>query len=88
MDIFRFGFIACVGLGVAGCATNVIRLDRAETMTGAGRAASLATERLMTRARSENRSALVEIVALDPQCSLPEPTIASQRDYAKRKLCQ
>lgn len=69
--------IAAASLALASCATNTIRLDRAATMSAAGREAGEATMDFADRAIAANRDALIEIVAFDPACAIPEPLIAS-----------
>ena len=60
---------------LAACATNAIRLDRAATMTEAGRKAGDATLAFADRALAANRDALIDIVAFDPVCEIPVPRI-------------
>jgi hypothetical protein len=62
------GLAACLGL--AACATNVIRIDRANTMTAAGRIATDKTRALMDDVRSENRRFLIDLVASDSRCAI------------------
>ena len=60
-----------------GCATNTIRLDRAATMTAAGRTATGATRAFINKVGAENRESLIDLAAADPNCQLPSPLIAS-----------
>ena len=66
-------------LALASCATNAIRLDRAATMSEAGRKAGDATLAFADRAMAANRDALIDIVAFDPVCEIPVPLIKSGR---------
>lgn len=75
-------------LALSGCATNAIRIDRAETMTSAGREATNATRTLMRNVQSENRESLVDLVASDPNCSLPKPIIAQGATSPSITLCR
>lgn len=80
-----FVFLALLA---SGCATNTIRLDRAETMTAAGRDAAAATQDLMKQVRRENRSALVDIAATDANCMLPSPVIMQGPAEEGTSLCR
>lgn len=73
---------------LSGCATNAIRIDRAETMTAAGREATNATRTLMRNVQSENRESLIDLVASDPNCSLPKPIIAQGTTDPNITLCR
>lgn len=84
----RFPCAAALMFMVGGCATNTIRLDRADTMTTTGRDAAAATQDLMKQVRRENRSALVDIVAADPNCTLPSPVIMQGTADAGASLCR
>ncbi|MET0179622.1 MAG: hypothetical protein ABW194_03950 [Novosphingobium sp.] len=85
----RTAALLLAACGLAGCATNAIRLDRAGTMVEAGRGATAATQALMNQARAENRDVLIDIFASDPNCIRPEPVIAAAADDDKRiDLCR
>lgn len=73
---------------LGGCATNSIRLDRAETMTAAGEDAAAATHELMKQVKRENRAALIDIVAADPNCTLPSPVIMQGAADPGTTLCR
>lgn len=75
-------------LVLSGCATNAIRIDRAATMTSAGREATNATRTLMRNVQSENRESLIDLVASDPNCSLPKPIIAQGAIRPNITLCR
>lgn len=60
-----------------GCATNVIRLERASAMGDAGRAAAAGTRALLQEVGAANREKLIAVAALDPVCRLPTPTLAA-----------
>jgi hypothetical protein len=82
--------IALMALGscLSACATNSIRLDRAATMSEAGRKATTATMGFAEKAIAGNRNAIIEIVAYDPNCTLPQPAILNGTDpTGKAKLC-
>jgi hypothetical protein len=68
----------------AGCARNVTRIDRSETMAEAGRKTIDATLKMAGDATKANEAAIVEIAVYDPQCELPQPKIAIG---AKTGLC-
>jgi hypothetical protein len=82
--VYSIAFI----LALSGCATNAIRIDRAETMTSAGREATNATRALMRNVQSENRESLIDLVASDPNCSLPKPIIAQGATSPNITLCR
>lgn len=67
--------LVTLGLSLSACATNAIRLDRAATMSEAGREATDATMKFADRAIAANRDAMIEIVAFDPSCTIPEPLL-------------
>lgn len=73
---------------MSACATNTIRLDRAATMSDAGRTATTATRDLATKAAKANRDAIIEIASFDPNCQLPRPAIFLGKDPSgKIRLC-
>lgn len=72
----------------AGCATNVIRLDRAATMTKAGRIATDATRTVMKDVAIENRALLIDLVASDRNCRFPDVIIAYAKPTAGSTLCR
>lgn len=57
---------------LAGCATNAIRIDRAHTLSEAGRAASEGTRAYLDIVAAANREKLIAVAALDPNCTLPD----------------
>lgn len=69
---------------LAGCARNVTRIDRAETMAEAGRKTIDATLKMASDATKTNEAAIIEIAVYDPQCELPQPKIVIG---AKTGLC-
>ncbi|QTD55900.1 hypothetical protein [Parasphingorhabdus cellanae] len=84
------GLIICFALTIilSGCATNDIRVERAATMTDAARAATNATRILMADVQSENREALIDLVASDPNCRLPTPLIAQGATTDNETICR
>lgn len=78
--------------GLSGCATNAIRLDRAETMTKAGREATGQTRALMDDVRKENRELLIDLIASDPACVVgvdTNPVIAFRKpERGPTQLCR
>lgn len=90
MDTARhLGLTALASLvALTGCATNAIRLDRAATLTSAGRTATDATRAFMETVRIENRESLVDLVAADPSCRLPQPLIAQGEVVDQTILCR
>jgi hypothetical protein len=80
--------ILLLSASLGGCANNTLRLDRATSMTEAGREATQATMTLMDDAVKLNRAAITEIAVFDPNCTLPQPRIQIGRDSTgKTKLC-
>lgn len=79
---------ALLMLLTAGCALNTIRLDRATAMGEAGRAATAGTGKAMDALRSTNRDVLVDLVATDPNCALPNPVVAGGRADAATMICR
>ncbi len=77
-----------LAFSISGCATNMIRIERAGTMTDAARAATDATRVLMADVQSENRKALIDLVAADPNCRLPAPLIAQGETNKKETICR
>ena len=86
--VARSTTVLIVALSLAGCATNAIRLDRAETMVEAGRTAGTATTSLLEQTRAANREVLLDLVAIDPECSLRRPVIASPTDKRVKQFCR
>jgi hypothetical protein len=88
LDLRLYRFIGlAAALAVTGCATNAIRIDRAVTMTKAGRAATDKTREVMKEARQENREFLIDLVASDRNCSPTAPVIAFPKSPGKGRLC-
>lgn len=80
--------LLATGCSLSGCATNAIRLDRAATMSEAGRTATAASLNLAKKATDANRNAIIEIVSFDPLCVLPQPTIFVGKDKTGQvRLC-
>lgn len=73
---------------LSGCATNTIRMERAGTMTEAARTATDATRVLMADVQAENRNALIDLVASDPNCRLPTPLIAQDATAEDETICR
>ncbi len=71
-----------------GCATNTIRIERAGTMIDAARVATDATRDLMADVQAENRKALVDLIAADPNCRLPTPLIAQGATADDETICR
>jgi hypothetical protein len=82
------GVLAVLAPLTSGCAINAIRLDRAETMVGAGRLAETATSELMQQTRAANREVLIDVVAADPNCMLPRPLIMSGSPPRGTRYCR
>ena len=89
MNKITLAALVVTGCTLTGCATNSIRLDRAATMSEAGRTATAATLNLARKATDANRDAIIEIVSFDPLCALPQPIIFVGKDKAGQvRLCQ
>jgi hypothetical protein len=86
MKLKRTILSATVCLSVSGCATNAIELDRAATMSDAGRVAGAATLDMANRSVKANRDTIIEIVTYDPNCKIPRPEITLS-DKPGIKLC-
>jgi hypothetical protein len=72
--------LLCIAIPVllsTGCATNVIRLERASALGEAGEAAATSTRALLREVGAANREKLIAVATLDPACRLPTPTLAS-----------
>lgn len=80
--------LSMMPLVIAGCATNAIRLDRAGSMVEAGRTAGTATTSLLEQTRAANREVLLDLVAIDPECSLRRPVIAGPTDTRVKQFCR
>ena len=79
---------ALLTLLTAGCAMNATHLDRATAMGEAGRAATAGTGKAMDALRSTNRDVLVDLVAMDPNCALPNPVVAAGRSDPAALICR
>lgn len=83
--VFAVGAVSLL----TGCATNAVRLQRAETMVSASREAGKQTRVLMEETRQANRSLLVDIVATDPRCRFLEPRmLGGARNLPPDRLCR
>jgi hypothetical protein len=85
---YRTGIALILAVALPSCALNTIRLDRATAMGEAGRAATEGTRQVMSEIRSTNRAVLVDLVAEDPRCVLPNPVIAFGTGSDGSKLCR
>ncbi|WP_108810184.1 hypothetical protein [Sphingorhabdus sp. Alg231-15] len=83
-----FSIALTLAITLSGCATDVIRIERAGTMTDAARSATDATRVLMADVQSENRKALIDLVAVDPNCRLPTPLIAQGETGNNETICR
>lgn len=71
------GLFLAAAVPLAGCATNITRLDRASAMGQAGTAAVAGTKAALAEVEEANREKLIAVAALDPACELPTPVIAA-----------
>ncbi len=85
---YRTGLSLVLAISLPSCALNTIRLDRATAMGEAGRAATAGTREVMDDIRSTNRTVLIDLVAEDPRCVLPNPRIAFGGGNDGSKLCR
>lgn len=73
----KAGIAALALLG--GCATDAIRVERANTVAAAGKASAESTRGLLREVDTANRQTAIDAATLDPDCELPSPLIGISR---------